>query len=53
MTATMMAQALGPLVLRPEQTPAAQDNMDLVVDEAVSVTTLAYASHPACLFVCM
>lgn len=36
MTATMMAQALGPLVLRPEQNAAAQDNMDLVVDEAVS-----------------
>lgn len=36
MTATMMAQALGPLVLRPEHNPGAQDNMDLVVDEAVS-----------------
>ena len=45
MTATMMAQALGPLVLRPEQNAAAQDNMDLVVDEAVSSMCLLRSSH--------
>ena len=44
MTATMLAQALGPLVLRPEQTPAAQDNMDLVVDGAVSSTNFLLCS---------
>lgn len=45
MTATMMAQALGPLVLRPEQNAAAQDNMDLVVDGSVSSSYLFHHSH--------